>query len=73
VFIFSDCYAAIENIAGMKFHTRPDIYIKLQDLRHQRLKLSTRIQLVSVKAHSGITGNEMIDQYSKELNCTQDT
>jgi len=25
VFIFSDCYAAIENIAGMKFHTRPDI------------------------------------------------
>ena len=32
VFIFSDCYAAIENIAGMKFNTRPDMYIKLQDL-----------------------------------------
>ena len=66
-FIFSDCYSAIENIARMKFNTHPDIYIKLQDLRHQLLKLSICIQLVYVKAHSGITGNEMADQYSKEL------
>jgi len=62
---YSDCYSAIENIARMKFNTRPDIYIKLQDLRHQLLKLSIRIQ--HVKAHSGITGNEMADQYSKEV------
>jgi len=33
----------------------------------QRLKLSIRIQLVNVKAHSGIPGNEMADQYSKDL------
>jgi len=51
----------------MKFNTRPDIYIKLQDLRHQLLKLSIRIQLVYVKAHSGIKGNDMADQFSKEL------
>ena len=49
VFIFSDCYAAIENIERMKFNTRPDIFIKIQDLRHQLLKLSIRIQLVHVK------------------------
>ena len=67
VFIFSDCYCAIDNIARMKFNTRPDIYIKLQDLRHQLLKLSIHIQLVYVKAHTGITGNEMADQYSKEV------
>ena len=51
----------------MKFYTRPDIFIKIQDLRQQLLKLSIRIQLVHVKAHSGITGNEMADHYSKEL------
>jgi len=67
VFIFSDRYSTVENIARMKFNTRPDIYIKLQDLRHQLLKLSIHIQLVYVKAHSGITGNEIADQYSKEL------
>ena len=67
MFIFSDCYCAIDNIARMKFNTRPDIYIKLQDLRHQLLKLSIRIQLVYVKAHSGIKGNDMADQFSKEL------
>jgi len=67
VFIYSDCYCAIDNIARMKFNTRPDIYIKLQDLRHQLLKLSIHIQLVYVKAHTGITGNEMADQYSKEV------
>ena len=62
MFIFSDCYAAIESIERMKFHTRPDIFIKIQDLRLQLLKLSIIIQLVHVKAHSGITGNEMADQ-----------
>jgi len=67
VFIFSDRYSTVENIARMKFNTRPDIYIKLQDLRHQLLKLSIHIQLVYVKAHSGITGNDIADQYSKEL------
>ena len=40
VFIFSDCYAAIESIESMKFNTRPDIFIKIQDLRHQLLTLS---------------------------------
>jgi len=33
VFIFSDCYSAIESIVDMKFNTRPDIYMKLQYLR----------------------------------------
>jgi len=31
------------------------------------MELSIRIHLVYVKAHTGITGNEMADQYSKKL------
>ena len=62
VFIFSDCYSVIESIVDMKFNTCPDIYMKLQYLRQQMMELSIRIQLVYVKAHTGITGNEMAER-----------
>ena len=46
VFIFSDCYAAIENIESMKVNTRPDIFIKIQDLRHNFLHSQSTMDVI---------------------------
>jgi len=67
VYIFCDSSSAIDSIDEMRFKTRPDIFIRLQELRQELHHFSINIKLVKIIAHSGIPGHDLVDQHAKEV------
>jgi len=67
VYIYCDSSNAIDSIDKMRFKTRPDTFIKLQELRQELHDLSINIKLVKITSHSGIPGYDMVDQHAKEV------
>jgi len=59
-----DCWNAIDCIDKMQFNTPPDIFVKLQELRHELHELTILITLVNVTGLSGIQCNAVTDKYA---------